>query len=189
MRPSVGILTELVLLALVLLASALFPAGLSFGLYIVVAELLATYLIHCPAHYLVGSLVGIRFRRIRLGRTTLARALPPGLSSVARLFPVLTLSIAKESLQGVPRMRIALMYEAGTVASVSAALVIAVAALQIEPPAYAALAWLAALAYLAFDLVFSPKSGDLARARAEGARPDRPAPQAKPEESLSSRRA
>ncbi len=166
MRPGIGVLTELVLLALVLLSSGLVPSGLPLGLYVVVAEVLATYLIHCPAHYLVGRLAGIRFGRMRFGRTSLARALPPSFSSAAKLLPVLTLSTVKESLQNVSKRRVALMYQAGTIASVSAALVIASVATIAEPVVYAALTWLVALAYLAFDVVFSPRSGDLARARA-----------------------
>lgn len=166
MRPSAGVLVELLGLTILLLLSTLIPPGLSLGLYVIVAELLATYLVHCPAHYLVGTAVGIRFRRMHFGRTTLARALPPTVSPVAKLFPVLTILTDKDSLKSVSRRRIALMYQAGTVASVSAALVIALAATQSEPPVYSSLAWIVALAYLAFDLVFSPKSGDLARARA-----------------------
>ncbi len=166
MKPALGVLAEAVVLALVLAASAVMPAGVPLGLYTLVSEFLATYLIHCPAHYVVGSMVGIRFRRMRVGSTTLARSLPQRFSAVAKLFPVLTLSTAKDSLKGVPKKRIALMYKAGFVASVSAALIIAAAATVVESPAYALLAWALALAYLAFDLAFSPKSGDLARARA-----------------------
>ncbi len=166
MRPAPVIVAEVVLLAAVLASSALVPSGLPLGLYVVVVELLATYLVHCPTHYVVGRIVGIRFRRIRFGRTTLARALPESLSSIARLLPVLTLVTAKASLTHVPKGKLALMYEAGTVASVSVALAVAFAAAFAEPPAYAAFAWAAALAYLAFDWVFSPRSGDLARARA-----------------------
>jgi hypothetical protein len=51
------------------------------------------------------------------------------------------------------------------VASTGSALVIATAASLVEPLTYELLAWLLALAYLAFDVVFSPKSGDLMRAR------------------------
>jgi hypothetical protein len=166
MRPATGVLVELLLLTILLSASALIPEGTAFGIYVIAAELLATYLVHCPAHYIVGTMVGIRFRRMRLGRTTLARALPPRLSPLAKLLPVLTLSTDKGTLRGVSKHKVALMYGAGTVASVSAALAIAFAATPRNLPTYAALAWLFGLGYLAFDLAFSPKSGDLSRARA-----------------------
>ncbi len=166
MRPSIGVLAELAALAAILILGRLVPQGLPFGLYVVIAELAATYLVHCPAHYLVGVLVGIRFRRIGFGRTALAKVLPGRFSALAKVLPVLTLSTVKSSLMGVPRSKVALMYAAGTVASVSIALAIATVATTVEPIAYSSVAWVAAFGYLVFDLVFSPKSGDFARARA-----------------------
>ncbi len=166
MRPAPIITAEAISLAAVLLSSMLMPSGLPLGLYAVVAQLLATYLVHCPAHYLVGRAVGIRFRRVGFGRTTLARALPKSVSSFAKLFPILTLTVAKDSVIGVSKKNVALMYEAGTISSVSIAFAVAIVATLEESLMYASLAWAVALAYLAFDWVFSPKSGDLARARA-----------------------
>jgi len=166
MRPIVGTLIEIASLAALLGLSSFVPPGLSFGLYVIVAELMATYLVHCPAHYIVGSIVGIRFRSLRLGKTTLARVLPTKLASLTRLFPILTLSTVKTSLAGVPKKRVAMMYRAGTLASVSSAIVIAAAVTPVEPLLYAGLAWVIALGYLIFDLVFSPRSGDLSKARA-----------------------
>ena len=57
------------------------------------------------------------------------------------------------------------MFASGTVASVSSAIAIAIAATLAEPPVYAALTWAVAVGYLIFDAVFSPRSGDLMRAR------------------------
>jgi hypothetical protein len=166
MKPLLGVLIEIAALAVLLALIPFVPMGLPLCLYVVIAELMATYLVHCPAHYLVGRIVGIRFRRIRLGKTTLANILPARLARLTRLFPVLTLSTVKSSLAGVSKKEVAMMYQAGTVASVCSALLIAAAATLVEPPLYAALAWAVALGYLIFDLVFSPKSGDLSRARA-----------------------
>jgi hypothetical protein len=166
MRPILGVLLELAALSLVLAALMEVPAGIPFAVYVVVAEFLATYLVHCPAHYLIGTLMGIRFRLMRSSRTTLGRALPPRFSAMANLFPVLTLSTDRSSLQVVSKSRRALMYEAGTVASVSAAFIISAGATFAEPLVYAVPAWVVAIAYLGFDIRFSPKSGDFARARA-----------------------
>ena len=58
------------------------------------------------------------------------------------------------------------MYASGTAASCASALVIALIATWAEPLAYSAIAWSLAVAYLLFDLAFSPRSGDLSRARA-----------------------
>ena len=129
------------------------------------AQFVATVLIHCPAHYLVGAALGMKFRSIRLGRTTLARVLPERLASLARLVPLPALSTVKTSVEGATRVRAAAMYASGTVASVAIAFVLAGAASEVEPLSYSALAWAVAMGYLLFDLVFSPKSGDLMRAR------------------------
>ncbi len=144
------------------------PSGPFYDLYILVAQFLATYLVHCPAHFIVGRLAGIRFRGIRLGRTTLARALPPSLKGVGRLLPILTLSIDKTSLTAVPKPRIKAMYYSGTVASSGSAVVIAALVTLSGSWLPSALTWALAIGYLLFDLVFSPKSGDIMRARAFG---------------------
>jgi hypothetical protein len=162
----VGVLLELLALASILLFSLLVPAGLPLGLYVVFAQLMATYLVHCPAHFGVGTVVGVRFRELRLGRTTLARVLPIRAKSFARLLPVLTLRVDRSSLTHVSRGGLAAMYASGTVASAGSAAVIACAATLREQPSYALMAWAVAVTYLAFDVVFSPKGGDLMRAKA-----------------------
>ena len=165
MRPAMGVLAELVVLAVVLGLGTFVPAGLPFALYVVIAQFVATYLVHCPAHYLVGAALGIRFRGMRIGRTTLARVLPGRLGGIARLVPVLSLSTQRDSLVNVSKRRAAAMYASGTVASVSSAIAIAIVATSAEPLAYEALAWAVAVGYLLFDTLFSPRSGDLMRAR------------------------
>ena len=165
MRPATGVAIELLALTLVLGPALVVPPGLPFALYVVLVQLLATYLIHCPAHYVVGTVLGIRFRAIRLGKSTLARGLPPRLAGLSSSLPVVTLSTEKSSLARASRREVAAMYASGTVASVGSAIVIAAAATIVEAPTYSALAWGVALLYLFFDAVFSPRSGDLARAR------------------------
>jgi hypothetical protein len=166
LRPILGVLVEVAVLSTIMGGVLLIPPGLPFALYVIIAELAATYLVHCPAHYVVGRLVGIRFRNIRLGRTTLAKALPARYADLARLFPILTLSTDKDSLAQASKGRAAAMYASGTVASVSSAFVIAGVATFTEALLPAAIAWLVAIGYLMFDVVFSPKSGDIMKARA-----------------------
>jgi hypothetical protein len=166
MRPVLGVLVEVAVLSSIMGGLLLIPSGLPFALYVIISELAATYLVHCPAHYIVGWVVGIRFRRIRLGRTTLARVLPARYAGLARLIPILTLSTDKVSLAKASKGRAATMYAAGTVASVSSAFIIAGVATTTEAFLPAAIAWLVAIGYLMFDVVFSPKSGDIMKARA-----------------------
>jgi hypothetical protein len=97
---------------------------------------------------------------------TLARVLPPRFAGLARLVPILTLSTEKASLSKTSKGRAAAMFASGTIASVSSAFVIAGAATASEPTLAAAVAWVVAIGYLAFDAVFSPRTGDLSKARA-----------------------
>jgi hypothetical protein len=165
LRPVVGVLGELIVLAGVIWAGYFITGGSFYFLYVVITELLATYLVHCPAHYVVGKSLGIRFVSMRLGRTTLAKALPPRLSRFARLIPILTLSTDRSALSRITRGRVSAMYASGTVASVLSAFVVAAWATPGASLALLLVAWVIAFGYLAFDLVFSPKSGDLMRAR------------------------
>lgn len=165
MNPYAGVVLELLALACVLAISPLLPTGWVFGVYVVVAELLATYLVHCPAHFIMGTIVGVEFRSIGYGRSTLVRALPQRLAGLAKPLPILTLKIAKVSLSRISKGRAASMYAAGTVASVATAFLIALLALPRDPLPFSALAWAVAIGYLLFDVAFSPRSGDLARAR------------------------
>ncbi len=165
MRPLVGVSAELAAFAFILGLSPFIPKGVPLGAYLVAAELLATYLLHCPAHYLVGAAGGIRFRKMSLGRTTLARVLPRKAAGLAKLLPVLTLSTDKSSVSAASRRNVAAMYAAGTIASVSSAFLVALASSLEAPLEYSALAWGVAVAYMIFDGLFSPRSGDLLRAR------------------------
>ena len=166
MRPMTGVVLEVVALAGVLALAPHVPAGPAFALYVLIAEFAATFLIHCPAHYFTGLGLGIGFTEMRLGRSTLARVLPRRLARVTRILPILTLAAERQSLARSSNGKAAAMYASGTVASVSAAFVIAGTATLAEPILYASFAWALALIYLAFDLRFSPRSGDLSRAMA-----------------------
>ncbi|HEY6283961.1 MAG TPA: hypothetical protein VIW22_08570, partial [Nitrososphaerales archaeon] len=148
MRPILGISVEIAIFAGIAAGSLLVPPGLLFAIYVLVAQGAGTYLVHCPAHYIVGRILGISFRTIRIGRTTLARVLPPRLSSLARLVPILTLSTDKASLAKASKGRAAAMYASGTVASVSSAFVIAGVATTTEAFLPAVIAWLFAIGYL-----------------------------------------
>jgi hypothetical protein len=164
-KPAIGVSAEVAALGGALAFSLFVPHVAFFALYVIAAQLLSTYLVHCPAHYVVGVLLGARFRTMRLGKSTLAGVLPSRFSRAARLVPIITLETDKESLAPLDRTKVAAMYASGTVASVSSAVAIAAASSFYEPLQYSAIAWLVALGYLLFDLLFSPKSGDLHRAK------------------------
>jgi hypothetical protein len=166
LRPIVVISVEVAIFTGIVAGSPFVPPGLLFAIYVIIAQGAGTYLVHCPAHYIVGRVVGINFRTIRFGRTTLARVLPSRFAGLARLVPILTLSTEKASLAKASKGRAAAMYVSGTIASVCSAFVIAGVATVSESSFPAAVAWLVAIGYLAFDVVFSPRAGDISKARA-----------------------
>ena len=165
MRPALGVLVESVALVALVFLGFFIPKGIPYLLYVVAGELLATYLIHCPAHYLIGRVLGIRFVRMNVGRTTLAKALPPRLSRFARLAPILTLATDRSSLGRAGKRRASAMFASGTVASILSAFAVAAWVVRTADPILIAGTWLIAFGYLAFDAVFSPRTGDLMRAR------------------------
>ncbi|MBI3859647.1 MAG: hypothetical protein HY296_05335 [Thaumarchaeota archaeon] len=165
MRPAIGVAAELSALILSLIPMAFLPSSSIRLLYLLVAQGLATYLIHCPAHYVTGSLMGIRFSDMRIGRTTLARALPSRLAPLARLVPIVTLKADKASLRGSSPSRGSLMFLSGVVASSGAAIIVAAVVAIGRNPIETAATVAFAIFYLFFDLAFSPKTGDVARAR------------------------
>ncbi len=135
------------------------------ALLLLLAQALTGFLVHCPAHYLVGTILGMRFRSIRVGHTSLANALPPGPRRLALLLPVLSLAADRESLRGAGPARLRAMYLSGVTASVSAGFAFAVAATMSGDFLAAFLTWAYALAYLATDAFLSPEWGDVRRAK------------------------
>ncbi len=167
MRPAYGVLLELVLLVslLTLLANISVSYPLSAVVFLV-AQGITTILVHCPAHYFVGRLLGVRFSRMRLGRSTLVRALPPSIKSFSSVLIVFSLSVGPESRRNSPSGRLRAMYLSGVVASVTGAFVFPFLSIIRGNLLATLLTSLFAVAYLLSDVLLSPKSGDLMRARA-----------------------
>jgi hypothetical protein len=164
-KPVAGVATELVGLVFVVYVSRFVPPGLPFAVFVVLAQALSTYLIHCPAHYIAGRLVGIGFKTIKFGRTALAGLLPRPLAHFAGILPILTLVTDRRTLIGASGRSLAAMYASGAAASTASALAIAAAASIAEPFGYSVYAWAFAIVYLLFDVALSPKGGDLMRAK------------------------
>lgn len=119
---------------------------------------------HCLTHYIVGTLLGIRFRHYFIGRTGLAKLDLPIVSAVTQRILLLGLKIDEASLKEVGRTSKVAMYSSGTLASMLLPWIV---------PAYAmkwGTVWLTAilsalsLGNVAVTLYFSPKVGDLSRA-------------------------
>jgi hypothetical protein len=166
LRASSGVLAELVAAAAVLWIASTSPnLGPLGALVFLAAEGAITFLVHCPAHFFVGAVSGIRFSKMKVSRSTLASALPGRLKPLGRMLPILTLVIDRDSRASATPGRLRATYAAGALASMGSALLLAAYATLNLGSLSASAAWVFALAYTASDLVASPRTGDFARAR------------------------
>lgn len=167
MRPLAGVAGELALfvalLALFLDARLPFPLSLAG---VLLTQAAASVLLHCPAHYVVGRALGIGFIRIRLSPTSIAQNLPGPVRRVSSIAAVPSLVTKRGSLRQAGPRRSWAMFMAGVVASNVAVFSIAVWSLVSTDAITAGAALAFALFYLASDVLFSPRSGDVMRARA-----------------------
>jgi hypothetical protein len=170
MRPVLGVSLELIALAFVLVVASrladLYPLSV---LVLLLAQALTAVLIHCPAHYLVGRALGIRFSRIRLGHSTAIRVLPNSLKWFGSLVLVPSLSVDSPSRKTVPASRMRAMYLSGVSGSAGGTVVFALAVGLTGSFLTTLLTFLFALAYLSSEIKFSPAYGDVMRARAAAA--------------------
>ncbi|MDV3277938.1 MAG: hypothetical protein LYZ69_05665 [Nitrososphaerales archaeon] len=166
MRPALGVVLELVALTAVVGFVGSFPVeGMVGVILLLLAQAATTFLIHCPAHFVVGSLLGMKFRRISLGQTTIMSALPSSLKPLGRLLPIPYLSVNRVSIKRASPRRLKVMYLSGVVASVGSGLAFA-AFVTLKGNSLASIVtWIFAIAYLSSDAVGSPKTGDVMRAR------------------------
>ena len=156
-------------------------AGILFALYLIVMApevtfvplKLILYLVawvcllffpHSLTHYVVGRLVGIRFRYYSLGKSSVYRLGIPFLSMIASRSPVLTLRVDRRSLQSVGRGGRIAMFSSGAVASMVFPFFVALASFRDLPTVFSVFLLLLSAANLMFDFYFSPKAGDVSRA-------------------------
>jgi hypothetical protein len=140
------------------------PPAAAFGLLVAGAVILLVAP-HCLTHYIVGRVVGIRFLYYFFSHSALARLPLPLVRPLAQRLPLLTIKVAPYDLLRVPRKRAAAMLASGTVVSMGLPwLAVAYGFMQGQPVA-ATLVAVVAGANVAFTLYFSPRVGDLSRAR------------------------
>lgn len=121
---------------------------------------------HCLTHFIVGSVVGIRFECYGLGKSGMSKLGWPIVGTLAALVPVLTLKTDRKSLNSVSPGRRAVMFASGAVASMILPFIVGVASITYLPITLAAVIFVLSIANLVFDLYYSPKAGDFSRARA-----------------------
>ncbi len=119
---------------------------------------------HCLAHYLVGRLVGVKFRYYSLGKSSVYKLKIPILAAIASRSVVLKLNTDRSSLESVSRGARIAMFSSGAIASMVLPFFVALASLHDLPIMLVALLFLLSGANLLFDAYYSPKAGDLSRA-------------------------
>jgi hypothetical protein len=73
---------------------------------------------HCLAHYIVGRLLGIKFRYYFVGRSAIRKLNLPFINILAERLPVLGIKIEREILSKVIPIRRLMMFLAGALASI-----------------------------------------------------------------------
>jgi hypothetical protein len=121
---------------------------------------------HCLMHYLVGSVVGVRFKFYYLGRSGVSKLGLPLLGRLAECVPVFAVKADRRSLSSVTPSRRAVMFASGAVASMILPFIVVVASLPHLPLSLTVALLLLSVANLAFDLYYSPRAGDISRAKA-----------------------
>lgn len=149
---------------LVLLASEIPMTALSFLLYLV-ALCGLLFFPHCLTHYIVGRLLGIRFRYYSVNRSAVSKLRLGPLASIASGFVVLRLNIDRESLRSVTPLRRNAMFMSGAIASMIFPFFPALASLGHLPIFLSILLLLISIGNFAFDLYFSPRAGDFSRVK------------------------
>jgi hypothetical protein len=123
---------------------------------------------HSLTHYLVGMLVGVRFRYYSFGKSSVYKLGIPFLRMIASRSTVLTLRVDGSSLHSVSRGGRIAMYSSGAIVSMTLPFLVALASLRDLPMVLSVFLLLLSTANMAFDFYFSPKAGDIARAFSSG---------------------
>jgi hypothetical protein len=123
---------------------------------------------HGLAHYVVGILVGVKFRHYSLGKSPVYKLRIPILSMAASTILVLRLNVNQESLGSVGRGERFAMFSSGAIASVTLPFIVALASFRETWVVPRVVLLILSAANLAFDLYFSPKVGDISRASKAG---------------------
>ena len=119
---------------------------------------------HDLAHHITGELVGIKFRYYYLGRSAIRKLKLPVIPGLMNKIPVLVLKVDSESLSHASARARRWMYASGAIVSISLPWLIIPESFTLGP-IWGLLFLALVLGNDLFTLYFSPKTGDLYRAR------------------------
>ncbi len=155
-----GILLGICLIAL---AAVIPMMPLTFLLYLG-AWFCLLFFPHSLTHYIVGRLVGVKFRYYSFGKSSVSKLRLSLLNLFASRLVVLTLKVDQTSLRSVTPSRRSIMFSSGAVASMVLPFLAAIASFGHLPLPLSVFILLISVVNLAFDLYYSPKAGDISRA-------------------------
>lgn len=120
---------------------------------------------HDLTHHIVGILGGIRFQYYFLGRSAITKLKLPLISSAMERVPVLVLKLDKDSMSKASPRAKRWMHASGAISSLVLPWIIVASIFSIKPFWVGVLFTLLMLGNNIFTLYFSPKTGDIYRAR------------------------
>jgi len=120
---------------------------------------------HCLAHLVVGTFSGIRFAHYSLAKSGMTKLNLGPLKALSPFAVVLSIRIDKNSLSKASRGSRAAMFYSGALASMILPFIPAFASLGRIPVELSAILLAVSVANLVFDLYYSPRVGDISRAR------------------------
>ena len=123
------------------------------------------FFVHDLTHHIVGRLGGIKFQYYFLGRSAIRKLRLPLVSRVMERVPVLVLKVDRGSFaKASPRAR-RWMHASGALASMILPWIIVPSSFMIGPLWIGTLFTMLVVGNILFTLYFSPKTGDIYRAR------------------------
>lgn len=120
---------------------------------------------HDLTHHAVGNMFGIRFQYYFLGRSAIRKLKLPLVSGLMEKVPVFVLKVDRGSLRGVSPRKRRWMYASGAVASMGLPWIIVPSSFSLGPYWVGVFFVMLVLGNTLFTLYFSPKTGDLYRAK------------------------
>ena len=154
--------TVLGTLSLLAISTAQYP--LYDGILLGISWISLWYFPHCLIHYILGTIVGIKFTGYWLGKSSIQHLPHRILKTIGQLTPVLIIRIDHDHSRSSPRWGWILMYTGGAVASMTLPLIVSIMSFMKVDLILAVLAFGAALVNIAFTAYFSPIVGDISRA-------------------------
>jgi hypothetical protein len=168
-RVAAGMVLEAFAIALAVLLLLVFRIpGLPGVLALLLAQGVILYAVHCPSHYAVGRLLGIKFSGLAVGPSALRKSSSRVIRLIGERAVTPVLIVDRASLARVSPLRRKAMFYSGVTASTVAPFLVALYASLTGDPLATLATLIVAIGYLIFNIFYSPRTGDVYRARLLG---------------------